>query len=128
MSTPPGRFNEQFSNIGSPANDGQWDDVSLAGYLGPRNSVVEIALVNKDTGSENEMGVRGNGSPLGQMLALHEGSGSGADAARMHVPLDGNLIIEFYHTDVSDPFDFLLIGSWGRPPPKIILWREVDPY
>ena len=111
-STAPGTYTETFSNIGSPSSNATWEDVDLSGYGVSGGDVAEIALGNRSQFTEDTMGVRENGSSLARLLDFHEAEDGGGDWSRMHALADAGSTIEFYHENVIDPHDFLLIGYW----------------
>jgi hypothetical protein len=110
--TPPGTYTEKWVNIGMPSSDSTWQDKDLSSYGIPANAVVEMILGNVDTGEENWIGVRENGSSRNRLFELHEAEGGGKDLGRMHVTADDNSIIEWYYEDISDGGRFYIAGYW----------------
>jgi len=93
-------------------SDGVWGDYDTSTVAGADNVVLSIVLSNGETGVENTLGVRANGSALGRTVTLHEAEGGGQTHCRMFVQSDANGIIECYHSDVSDADYFYLSGYW----------------
>lgn len=121
-STPPASYTELFSDIGSPGAAATWQDKDLSEFGVLVESVAEFALANTGTVEENQMGVRANGSSLGRLTDVHEAEDGGADYGRMHVAADDSSTIEFYHQDVSDAHQFLLVGYWA----SLFLYWQFD--
>jgi len=110
--TPPGTYTEKFVNVGKPANSATWEDKNASSYGVPANAVCEMVFGHGDTGNEDTMGVRKNGSSLSRLFNLHEPEGGGRDIGRMHVTADASSIIEIYFSDRSDTGEFYLTGYW----------------
>jgi hypothetical protein len=113
-SSPPGTYIEKFDAVTNPSSDNTWQDRNLsdAPWNMPGNAVAEIVFGNLYASSENEMGVRQNGSALSRYLDIVDAEAGGLAAARMHVNADTSSIIEVYHEDVSDSHVFYLSGYW----------------
>jgi hypothetical protein len=90
-----------------------WEDQDLAGspWNVPANAVIEVALINTETGAENDMGVRANGSSLNRFVRLQEAEAGGMDVGVMHVQVDANSVIEHYTADSANT-QFILLGYW----------------
>ena len=127
-STAPRPYKELFFDIGSPAVNQTWESVDLSSYKVSPDVVAEIMLRNATANNEDEMGVRANGSSQGRVLDLQESEAGGSDFGRMHVATDTGSTIEFYHEDVSDAHQFLILGYWGEfRTPGVITWKETAP-
>jgi len=112
-STTPGTYTEKFVDVGKPSSDNTWQDRDLSGNSVPANAVCEMLMCNGKSDSENNMGVRENGSTISdRYFDVHESEGGGRDCIRMHVTADGDSTIEQYMEDVSDTAEFYLLGYW----------------
>ncbi|MBT8131084.1 MAG: DNRLRE domain-containing protein [Gammaproteobacteria bacterium] len=77
----------------------------------PRNSVVEIAVINEDGGDELWGGVRASGSSLERRVQLHEAGGGGSDIMTWHTQVDAAGYIEYFAED-PDKVSFIILGFW----------------
>jgi hypothetical protein len=77
----------------------------------PKGAVVEIVLSNNDTGAENNMGVRTDGSGLNRYISIHESEAGGKTTISMLVKVhDTTGLIEAYTESTSCVFD--IVGYW----------------
>lgn len=106
----PLAYTQLFADIGNPTMDGAWEDIDLTASGVPNGAIAEMNLGNKQS-TQNLMGVRENGSALDRRLDLMDAE-TGGNWGRMHVDSDASAIIEFNHQDVSDTYDFQLVGYW----------------
>ncbi|MGB0716796.1 MAG: hypothetical protein ACPGXK_13015, partial [Phycisphaerae bacterium] len=111
-STRPGAYIEIFQDAGSPSSDASWQDLDLSSLGVAAYDVVEFVLANEITWSENNMGVRSNGSSRTRVFDLQEAEDGGDSLGRMHVVADGSATIEYYQEDISDSHTFNVVGSW----------------
>jgi hypothetical protein len=95
----------------SATGDDTWQTVDLGAFGVPASAVVEVAVVNSDTGKEYFGGVRAVGSSLERRFQLHEAEGGGVDAVTMHVQADASSQIQHY-SDRSSRVSFILLGYW----------------
>ena len=86
-----------------------------------------MLLTNTTANVENNMGVRANGSTLHRVMELHEAEPSGGDFGRALVVIDDTTTIEFYHNNIGNSHDFILIGYWGARSTQVVSWQEVAP-
>jgi Tfp pilus assembly protein PilX len=93
------------------ANDATWETFDLGTFGVPENAVVEVAVINSDTGKEHSGGVRAVGSSLERRFLLHEAEGNGVDAVTMHVQADASSQIQHYSAKTGD-LSFVLLGYW----------------
>lgn len=111
-----GTYQETFSSFKAGAS-ASWQEHDLSAYGVGASQVSEIVLVNNNSSSEREVGVRAKGSTLERKLDIHEAESGGDDVATMFVVTDttANATIEAYAEYNSD-IDFYLIGYWADPP------------
>ena len=109
---PPGAasYTELYQSW-SATGDDAWQTVDLGAFGVPANAVVEVAVINSDTGKEYFGGVRAVGSSLERRFALHEAEGGGVDAVTMHVQADAGSQIQHY-SDKATRVSFILLGYW----------------
>ena len=88
-----------------------WQTVDLGTFGVPANAVVEVAVINSDTGKEHSGGVRAVGSSLERRFLLHEAEGNGVDAVTMHVQADASSQIQHYSGKTGN-LTFVLLGYW----------------
>jgi len=111
-STPPGTYTELSNTLGSPTTDQAWEDRDLSGFGVPADAVAQIAIQNKYSSDENQIGIREKGSSLTRTITLQEAESGGSDVATLHVKTDENSIIQWYHEDVSEAHEYRLLGYW----------------
>ena len=97
----------------STATSAAWvvKDLSGAPFNVPPFVVVEVAVANKNQGTERSGGLRSVGSSLERRLTLHKSEGQGLDYVVMHVQTDINSQIESYAEDKTD-VTYVLLGYW----------------
>ncbi|MCK5591547.1 MAG: hypothetical protein KAI72_06295, partial [Candidatus Pacebacteria bacterium] len=111
----PGAYTEKFENFdNSTGADLTWADKDLSGYSVPANATAEFTLGHNLLATEEEMGIRTNGSSLVRYFKNQEAEDGGYSCSRMHVQADASSIIEIIHGDVSDPHNFYLTGYWEK--------------
>lgn len=95
-------------------SDNTWSDYDIFTEKGvPKGAVAEIIVTNLKSGTEENMGVRTDGSSLDRYVQLHEAEGGGVTTCRLfavcHITTG---LIETYCADVSDDQVFYLLGYW----------------
>ncbi len=108
---PGGTYTEAYQEWTASQSD-QWQVTSLSAFGVPANAVVEVAVINDETGAQRWGGVRAVGSSLDRRLQLHEAESGGVDAVVMHVQANGSSEIEHYSDNTGDVF-FALLGYWS---------------
>ncbi|MCP4334722.1 MAG: DNRLRE domain-containing protein [Gammaproteobacteria bacterium] len=103
-------YTEMFQTWSATSND-SWQTVNLGAFGVPAGAVVEVAVVNSDTGREYFGGVRAVGSSLERRFRLHEAEGGGADTVTLHVQADAGSQIQHY-SDNRTQVSFILLGYW----------------
>ena len=109
---PPGAasYTEMYQPWSATSVD-TWETVDLGTFGVPANAVVEVAVINSDTGKEHSGGVRAVGSSLERRFLLHEAEGNGVDAVTMHVQADASSQIQHYSAKTGN-LSFVLLGYW----------------
>lgn len=112
-----GEYVERFVTI-TPTTADAWTTIDLSGtpYNIPANSIVEIALINTNSGAEQYAGVRHASSTLDRRLLIHEAETTGAGvegmtAVTMHVTASATSSIQYYADDTS-LVTFRILGYW----------------
>jgi len=95
-------------------SDGVWGNYDLYTNKGvPKGATAEIIVANIQTGVENRLGVRTDGSSLNRHVQQHEAEGGGETHCRIFATCHATTgLIECYHSDVSDDDLFYLVGYW----------------
>jgi len=96
----------------SATADNTWQTVDLAPLGVPADAVVEVAVINSNTGKERWGGVRAIGSALERRFRLHEAENGGVDAFTLHVQTDASSRIEHYSERKAE-VSFVLLGYWS---------------
>lgn len=99
---------EMYQQFNPPGTG--WQTVDLSSYV-PANAIVEIAVVNLDSGDEWLGGVREVGSGSDRYFNLQEAESGGWDVVVMHVNADASSQIQTYAED-SGEIDFYILGYW----------------
>ena len=95
----------------SASVDNNWEVIDLNTFGVPADAVVEVAIINTNTGKERRGGVRAMGSTLDRRFRLHEAESGGVDAVVMHVQADGSGRIQHY-AELKAEVKFTLLGYW----------------
>ena len=105
-------YTEMIDTFTSFGSDGVWGDYNVTLNKGvPKGAIVEIAFCMAQTGTENTMGIRTDGSALNRYILIHEAEGGGQVLYTMPVKVHSTTgIIEAYHSDVSDLDNFRILG------------------
>ena len=91
------------------ASASAWTDYNIFTLKGvPKGAIVEIALCNAQTGTEQTMGVRTDGSALNRSILIHEAEGGGEVVYTMPVKVHATTgLIECYTTATANYFRIL---------------------
>ena len=86
-----------------------WNNYDISTLKGvPKGAIVEIALCNAQTGTEQTMGVRTDGSALNRSILIHEAEGGGEVVYTMPVKVHATTgLIECYTTATGNYFRIL---------------------
>ena len=105
-------YTEMIDTFTSFGSDGVWGNYDVTTNKGiPKGAIVEIAFCMEQTGTENTMGIRTDGSALNRYILIHEAEGGGQVLYTMPVKVHSTTgIIEAYHSDVSDLDNFRILG------------------
>lgn len=92
-------FTEGFTDY-SPAVDNTWTSKTIA--EAPANSVVALAMIHQDTGSETFSGLREENSILAQMIEEHEAEGGSSTGFEACITIDTDKKLKVYCEDASE--------------------------
>ena len=114
-SDPPGSYSESTVLVGKPLTSATWETADLSAIGVPVDSVANIVMLNAQSDTEAQLGVRATGSSLQRVLGLQEAEGGGSDLASTHVNVGAGGQIEWYDADTQN-HEFWLVGWWVLSP------------
>lgn len=112
----PAPYKEQYLPLPNLIYDATWSDLNLKNYGISQNAVIDVLLVQKYESLHQDMGIRKIASTSQRVFDLHRAEGGGCDTVRMHTRVSPGQEIQYYHEDVSDTHQFIILGEWEIDP------------
>lgn len=112
-STPPGTYNEDFTDVGTVSANSVWQQIDISVASG---NVVEMIIEHREEDSQRTLGVREVESTKSRNWNIRQTNAGASDAAadmiRAFVNITSGTHIELYHNARLQDHRFMNIGYW----------------